>query len=336
MKNKNILILKNDRAGDFLSSVKLIHELKKRNNNIRVYLSNLNYNFRFLVPDCNYKQINLDLKFKDKIKIFLDILKNKYDEIFILSPRNFYFFLPIFFWKVKFYAIVINGKKRNRPVFFLRKLLYKINIRYRNKINKENIIQSNLSLININRKYEIDNLNLDNSKVQYFKYISDEYIFFQFKKSFFEHLQWNEEEFKVILNLLSNKYKNVVFSSDIDENEYDNYFYKNFNSINFKSNYEYTRRNNNNIIYLKQIDPLNLFLIIQSAKKIIGPHGLITQASYLLKKKSVNLFNFKINDLNDYHHEKISFSEWYSNMGIDFILLNNDVNKALKKISKFI
>ena len=97
MKNKNILILKNDRAGDFLSSVKLIHELKKRNNNIRVYLSNLNYNFKFLVPDCNYKQINLDLKFKDKIKIFLDILKNKYDEIFILSPRNFYFFLPIFF-----------------------------------------------------------------------------------------------------------------------------------------------------------------------------------------------------------------------------------------------
>ena len=69
---------------------------------------------------------------------------------------------------------------------------------------------------------------------------------------------------------------------------------------------------------------------------VLGPHGLITQISYLLDKKNINLFNFKIRNLEDYHHQKISFSEWYSNMNLKFILLNSDINKAIKKISKFI
>ncbi len=336
MENKNILILKNDRAGDFLSSVRLIHELKKRNNNIKIYLSKLNYNYKFLIPGCVYKKIDLNLKFSDKIKIFLDILKNRYDEIFILTPKSFYFFLPIIFRKIKFYGIVINGIKRNRPILFLRKFLYKFSTRERNKINKQNIIESNLSLINIYSKYEIDDLKLNKSKALFFKHFSDEYIFFQFKKNFFDKLKWDEKEFKSIIALLSNKYKNVVFSADIEKSKYDNIFYNHFNSIDFENNFKYTKINNDNIIYLKKIDPYNLFLIIQNAKKVLGPHGLLTQASYLLKKKSINLFNFKIKNFNEYRHEKISFSEWYSNMGIDFIFLNNNLNKALKKISKFI
>ena len=76
--------------------------------------------------------------------------------------------------------------------------------------------------------------------------------------------------------------------------------------------------------------------IVKNASKILGPHGLITQISNLLNKKSINLFNFRIKNLQDYHHQKISFSEWYSNMGIKFIFLNDDVNKSLRKITKFI
>ena len=68
----------------------------------------------------------------------------------------------------------------------------------------------------------------------------------------------------------------------------------------------------------------------------MSPHGLITQISYLLGKRNFNLFNFKIQNLNQYHHQKISFSEWYSNMGIKFTFLNNNIDKSLKKISKFI
>ena len=39
------------------------------------------------------------------------------------------------------------GKKRNRPALFLRKFLHKISVRYRNKLNKFNIIEHNLNLI---------------------------------------------------------------------------------------------------------------------------------------------------------------------------------------------
>ena len=65
---KKILIFKNDRGGDLISSIRLIHNLMK-DNDVDIYLSELNFNFKFLaivllsfkllVPDkifmkCNY------------------------------------------------------------------------------------------------------------------------------------------------------------------------------------------------------------------------------------------------------------------------------------------
>ncbi len=336
MANKKILVLKNDRAGDFISSVRLISELINKSSKLDIYLSEFNYNFKFLIPKSNHKKTNFNLNFIDKIKIFFDIFKNKYDEIFILTPKNFYFFLPILFKKIKFYAIVINGKKRNRPIYFLRKFLYKISIRYRNKINKHNIIQSNLSLIDSQNNFDSFKLNLEQTNTDYFKHIPKNYIYFQFKRKFFEDLNWGINEFEKIINFLESKYDKVVFSADIETNNYDNYFEKNYSFINFEDNASYVKKNNKKTLYLKKIDPINLFHIIKNASKILGPHGLITQISNLLNKRSVNLFNFRIKNTQDYHHQKISFSEWYSNMGIKFIFLNDDINKSLRKITKFI
>ena len=50
------------------------------------------------------------------------------------------------------------------------------------------------------------------------------------------------------------------------------------------------------------------------------------------KKKSLNLFNFKIKNKKDFIHQKIAFSEWYKNMNIKFVFLNDDVDRSLKKI----
>ncbi len=336
MENNKILILKNDRAGDFISSVKLISQIKNKDNKIDIFLSNFNYNFKFLIPGCNYKKINFDLNLIDKFKILINIFKNKYDKIFILTPKNFYFFLPLLFRKIKFYAIVINGKKRNRPILFLRKFIYKFSIRYRNKINKMNIIQSNLSLINGKNDLNLNELVSTQEYLRYSKHISKNYIYFQFKSKFFNDLKWNIKEFETIINFLESKYEQVVFSADIEKNKYDEYFENNFSFIDFNNNMAFNKKNNRNILYLKKIDPFNLFIIIKGATKILSPHGLITQISYLLGKKSINLFNFKIKSLSDYHHQKISFSEWYSNMQIKFIFLNSDINKSLRKISKFI
>ena len=109
---KKILIFKNDRGGDLVSSLRLIYELVKINNNVSIYLSNVNYDFKFLLTKLNVKKINFNLNFFDKIKIFLDLLINQYDEVYILSPKNFYFYMPILFRKTKFFAITINGKKK--------------------------------------------------------------------------------------------------------------------------------------------------------------------------------------------------------------------------------
>ena len=123
-----ILILKNDRAGDFFTSLKLISSLKKNSNNISIYLSELNYGFSFLLGEMDIKKINFNLTFFLKFKIFFDILKNKYEKVYILTPKSFYFILPFFFKNIKFYAIVYDGKKNLRPPLFLRKYLYKYKV----------------------------------------------------------------------------------------------------------------------------------------------------------------------------------------------------------------
>ena len=60
----------------------------------------------------------------------------------------------------------------------------------------------------------------------------------------------------------------------------------------------------------------------------------MTHISHFFNKKSYNLFNFKINSLSDYNHQKISHSEWYKGMNFKFSFLNTDINKAIRKISK--
>ena len=123
IKNKKIVILKNDRGGDLLISHKAISYLMTLSEDITIFLSNINKNFSFLFKNIKIVEFPFDLKIKHKINLFIYLLKNKVDEVYILSPKGFYYYLPIFFKKIKFFAIVIDGKKRNRPSIFLRKFL---------------------------------------------------------------------------------------------------------------------------------------------------------------------------------------------------------------------
>ena len=123
MSKKKILILKNDRAGDLFTSLKLISSLWHTNSNIKIYLSELNYGFSFLLNKFTIKKINFNLSIFDRFKIFIDVYKNNYDEIYILSPKTFFYFLPLIFRKPKFYSIVYNSTNRNRPILFFKKIL---------------------------------------------------------------------------------------------------------------------------------------------------------------------------------------------------------------------
>ena len=202
-------------------------------------------------------------------------------------------------------------------------------------MNNKNIIQNQLSLIDADGVFDYHDLKLNNLSESISKKLPKKFAFFQFKKSFFDQLNWSAEEFKKIVQLIEVKYKFVIFSSDIENNDYDTYFMENYSTIDFTNQNSFYNRNTN-IIYLRKVDPENLCLLIKMADKIICPHGLVTQIAYLFNKKSVNLFCFKIHNIEEYHHQKISFSEWYSNMKIKFIFLNTNIDKAIRKISKFL
>ena len=335
--NKKIVIFKNDRGGDLFISLKLISSLKSEYKDITIYLSQLNFGFNFLLDQFKIKKINYNLSFIDKLSILFFLMKTNVDEIYILAPKNFYFYLPLIFKNIKFFAITIKGNKRNRPPSFLKKFLTNYIEISRNKIkNKHASRDLQLNLLNKNIKIDHQYNNLSVPKIQKTQkeIIPDDFVYLQFKKSFFEDFDWGINEFTKIINLLLSKYKNVLFSSDIEENDYNKYFYDNFSSINLIEN-KIIKRNDQNVYFLDKIDSKELFLVINEAKKCLAPHGLITNICFFLQKKSVNLFNYQLSNFN-YHFAKISFSEWYANMKINFLFLKKDINKSLNKINKFL
>ena len=70
------------------------------------------------------------------------------------------------------------------------------------------------------------------------------------------------------------------------------------------------------------------------AKNIISPHGLVTHMCQFYKRKSINLFNYEINNMENFYEQKIAFYEWYKNMNIMFLFLDNNIDRSIKKIIK--
>ena len=93
-----IIILKNDRTGDLFVSSPTINKIlnKHQSQKIEIFLSNINHKFSFLYPNINKRVINMDLNLIDKIYIFFYFLFNKISDVYILTPKNFYYYLPFF------------------------------------------------------------------------------------------------------------------------------------------------------------------------------------------------------------------------------------------------
>ena len=137
-----ILILKNDRVGDLFNSLDGINAVLKDNPTakIEIVLSQISSKLSFLfnINNVTVSYLPYHLNFADKFRLFIKILNNSFDKIYILSPKNFYYYLPLFF-KSKFYAITIKNSNKSRPFNFLIKRLfrYKINNRDYKKIKAE-------------------------------------------------------------------------------------------------------------------------------------------------------------------------------------------------------
>jgi len=333
-----ILILKNDRAGDLFTSLTLISSLIHRYKDIKIYLSELNSGFSFFFKGKKINKVNFNLSLIDKFLIFYDILVNDYKKIYILTPKSFYFILPLIFRNIKFYAIVYDGFERSRPSSYLRNYLFKYKVIYRNKINKKSYRQLQNDLLD-------DDIDLDTQHNALFipkitkslkNLLPNKYILFQFRYLFFEQLGWGVNEFDYLISQLSKKYKYILFSSDIEKNKktckYNEYFKKHYSVIDFTIQTKNQNLKNPNIYYLKNINSENLFYVLNGSLMNLGKEGIYSHISFFLKKKCHNLFNFKILKKEDITHEKISYSEWCKDMHFGFSFLNSDIKKATRKI----
>ena len=110
---KNIIIFKNDRLGDLFHSLNGINNIlnEHKNDNIEIYLSNYSRNFSFLFNKSNIKinYLNYRLSLVEKFKIFNLFLKGSIDKVFILSPKNYFFYFSIICPKFKKKFIKILG-----------------------------------------------------------------------------------------------------------------------------------------------------------------------------------------------------------------------------------
>ena len=95
---QKVLILKNDRVGDYYTSISSINLIlnKHKDKEIEIFLSKINYKFNFIFKNLNNKVFNYNLNILDKVQIFFYLIVNEISDIYILAPKNLYYYLPFF------------------------------------------------------------------------------------------------------------------------------------------------------------------------------------------------------------------------------------------------
>jgi hypothetical protein len=335
-KIKKILVLKNDAVGDLCQSLPAIQNIIDiKNSKVEICLSERSQNFKFLIngDNINFKILNYNLTLKEKFLIFFKCLIEKIDRVYILTPKNFYFYLPLFFRNIKFYAICLNGRHNYlRPNNFLRKFLYKYEINDRSikykRISTENI-QKKLTCEETNSIYQVsEDLNVSSFLKEN---LPKNYVYFHLKKKTIDKLDWSADDLNYLFNHLLKYYDNVVFTRDIENNKKQIDFSEQYNVVNFKS--KIFNKKDNNIFLFDEIEGLDLFNTIKFSSKIIAFHGMMTNLGSLLKKKITDLWFFDTNNLNDYMNYRNAFYEFkpiYT--GYDFLIPSKDIKKTFRKL----
>lgn len=340
----NIVIFKNDRTGDLITSLPAIYQIIKDNNdkNIIIYLSEINYKMKFLLEAKGVK-INL-VKYKlniiDRLNILKFFIKSKISKVYILRPKNFFFYLPIFFYykKILFYGFCLDGKNNyKRPNNFLRRLLKKYVINDRGtkgkRISREKL---QIDLLNKTSKVILSRNNLDLEISSVLKNIlPKDYILIHYKRKIFNDLGWGINGLEKIISTALSHMPNVILINDIEPSD---------DIIKFKEKFRWydlgTNKNNNNnnskILFLPNISGVDLYNVIKLSKKIIAIHGTITLLGNLIKIPILDLFYCNIINKEDYHRYKNAFHEWKpKNKGYDFIIPNKKIDKSIHKINLF-
>ena len=263
------------------------------------------------------------------------IFNNNISKIFILTPKSFYFLLPLIFKKIKFYGLCINGPNNyKRPIEYLRKYLFKYVINNRAAIYKRNsTVQLQYQLTkDINQLNHNFNFTTSIKMSNLLKrFLPEDYIYFHVKKVTVDKLGWGINELIYLFNELLKHYKYVIFTKDIEKDSTSELYKLKFNVLDFSSK-EFIKKDNN-IIFFDNIEGEDLFNTIKHSSKILAFHGMMTSLGYINKKPVLDLYNCNINSWNDYRNHRNSFYEFKPNYnGYDFIIPCKDIKKSLRKM----
>lgn len=338
MNNNQIIIFKNDAVGDLTHSLPAINKIiaNHKDCQIIIYLSEKSKNFNFLIKDKNvlFRTINYNLNFLDKFKLIKILFKTNISKIFILAPKNFYFFLPFFFRSIKFYAICVdNLDNYKRPSNFLRKYLTKYVINHRDATYKRNSTSSiQLKLVNHSNNNQVVNYNFKSSNNFLDNYMNKNYAYFHIKQKIISELKWSDKDLELLFSTILKHYENIFITRDIEETiKKKNYDFK-YNLVDISKSD--VLQNNSKIFIFDNIEGIDLFNVINNSRKIIAFHGMMTNLAALNKKKVLDLFFCKINNKKDYQSYRNSFYEFkpvYKDY--DFTIPSSDINKTLKKMN---
>ena len=331
---KKILILKNDRVGDFFNSVKGINSILNEHKDFKVSLFLSYYSkdlsFLFNLKNVNVEIISYNLNLKEKLYITKKVIFEKYEKIYILSPKNFYFYLPLIS-NSKFFGICIKEKNKIRPSKFLMKKLHSFVINDRTSKKIDDSIENLTEKISNQKKAQYPNIL--NNKPDISKLLKDNLIYLKnfihihYKHVLFKKNGWKLNDFTDLINRISHKGHKVFLTSDYGNFEYNKYFLNKFSNIDFDS-YK-TDISNNNIVYLHNIEINDLFKVISLSDQVLAPHGTMTVMASYLNKKVIDIFDITVR-LNSFREYKPS------NNNYKFLILKNSSEKIKDKIINFL
>ncbi len=337
--NKHVVILKNDAVGDLVHSIPAIFNLieNKEVSKITLFLSNQSEQFIFFFKNKKVKIeiVNYNLNIFNKFKIIFFFIFNQIDDAYILAPKNFFYYLPLFFRKIKFFALCVNNVNNyKRPNSFLRKFLYKYKINDRAAVFKrESTLSLQLSLCggHKNNKYTSFDFNPEITDIVK-KYIKEKYFYFHLKKKILDELGWGINDLKILFNKFLEYTDYVYISKDIEVDIYTSILKDNFDSYDYLNNKSISK--SSKIVFFDNITGPDLYNIIKYSKKNIAFHGMMTNLASLEKKNVLDLYHCKINSWNDYRNYRNSFFEFKpSYKDYDFSIPKRDIHKTIKKIT---
>ena len=343
-----IALIRDDGIGDLIISTPIIENIKnfKPISKIHIYCSNRNVEYSQILKENkiinDYFLIPKSLNLIQKIFLIIKIRKHRYDNIFVLSPRNINYLYSKFSGAITSGIVIINtgknGVDRYRPAKLLINYLLNFNeiIDCRNDFSNSKDVHYSDHYVSLLKKTFPT---IKSPTISYFKpkikssihttlrknNIFD-YIIFHLDEKW-NRTNWKHEELNELLNAIEhNTSKNIIITEGMFKtyfNEYINIF--KFNKINDSVLYKST--NLKMLFLIKDINSNDLFSLISKSKLVIQKHGgLVHMASS---------FNIPVIDI-IYPGTENFLKKWQPKSDKYIQITNNNYSDTSKRILKFL